>query len=159
MLDSEKIMGQLLAVLHEGFEGPTTPWSYFTDAREDAGLTGTLKPLCASDASRSVAGQSIVAHVHHVAFGMHAAADWIRGNHTPKEWKESWSVLAVDDQEWDKVKDALREAYDDLRQALAFHSSDSVHSFGGAVGSIAHVAYHLGAIRQKLILLGNGSVH
>lgn len=155
MLDSEKIMGQLLAVLHEGYAGPSTPWSYFTDAREDAGLTGALQPLSASDASRSVAGSSIVAHVHHVAFGMHAAAEWIRGNHTPKEWNESWSLLSVDDTGWQKVRDGLQEAYDDLRQAMAFHSSDSVHSFGGAVGSIAHVAYHLGAIRQKLHVLGS----
>ena len=94
MLDNEKIMGQLLAVLREGYEGPPTPWSYFTDAREDAGLLGVLKPLSSREVSRTVAGQSIVAHLHHVAFGMNAAADWIRGDHTPKEWKESWSETA-----------------------------------------------------------------
>jgi hypothetical protein len=154
MLDAEKIMGQLLAVLHEGYAGPATPWSYFTDAREEAGLLGSIKPLTAGDASRAVAGQSIVAHVHHVGFGMHAAAEWIRGNHTPREWKESWSLISVDEAGWEKLQQSLKEAYDDLRQAMAFHNSDSVHSFGGAVGAIAHLAYHLGAIRQKLTLLG-----
>lgn len=155
MLNAEQIMGQLLAVLHEGYTGPSTPWSYFTDAREDAGLLGTLKTISASDASRAVAGLSIVAHINHVAFGMHAAADWIRGNHTPKEWKESWTLICVDDQGWIKVQQRLQEAYDDLRQAIAFHSSESVFSFGGSVGAIAHLAYHLGAIRQKAYLLGD----
>ncbi|HQR08368.1 MAG TPA: hypothetical protein PLN21_16180 [Gemmatales bacterium] len=154
MLDNETVMGQLLAVLREGYEGPTTPWSYFTDARPDAGLTGSLKTLSAADASRSVAGLSIVAHVHHVAFGMNASADWIRGDHTPKEWDTSWSILSVDDQGWIKLKQTLQEAYDNLRQAMAFHNADSAYSFGGAVASIAHLAYHLGAIRQKLYLIG-----
>ena len=98
MLDNEIIMGQLIAVLKEGYDGPANPWSYFTDARPEAGLTGTLQGLSAGDASRSIAGLSIVAHVHHVAFGMNASADWIRGDHTPKEWKESWSIISVDDQ-------------------------------------------------------------
>ncbi|MBL8824693.1 MAG: hypothetical protein JNJ77_19055 [Planctomycetia bacterium] len=154
MINNESIMGQLLAVLQEGFEGPKNPWSYFTDAREDAGLLGTLKPLSSSDVSRPLAGVSIVAHVHHLAFGMNAAADWIRGDHTPREWKESWSIISVDDRGWDKVRDALKSAYDNLRQSLAFHSSESALSFGGSIGSIAHLAYHLGAIRQKVFLLG-----
>ncbi len=153
MLDNESIMVQLLAVLREGYEGPPTPWSYFTDARPEAGLAGTLKDLSADDASRSVAGYSIVAHIHHVTFGMNASADWIRGDHTPKDWKESWSLISVDDQGWCKVQLALRESYDNLRQAMAFHNADSAYSFGGAVASIAHLAYHLGAIRQKVTMI------
>jgi len=154
MIDNETIMGQLLAVLREGFEGSQTPWSYFTDASPEAGLAGTLKALSAADASRSVAGLSIVAHVHHTAFGMNASADWIRGDHTPKEWKNSWSIISVDDQGWIKLQQSLQEAYDNLRQAMAFHNSDSAFSFGGAIASIAHLAYHLGAIRQKVFLIG-----
>lgn len=155
MLNAEQIMGQLLAVLHEGYTGPSTPWSYFTDARENAGLLGSLKTISASDASREVAGHSIIAHVNHIAFGMHAAADWVRGNHTPKEWKNSWSIISLDDAGWIKLQQSLQEAYDDLRQAIAFHSSESVFSFGGSVGAIAHLAYHLGAIKQKVFLLGD----
>lgn len=157
MISNEIIMGQLIAVLKEGFEGPANPWSYFTDSGPEAGLLGTLKELSAADASRSVAGLSIVAHVHHVAFGMNASADWIRGDHTPKVWKESWSIISVDDQGWGKLQASLREAFENLRQAITFHSSDSVYSFGGAIGSIAHLAYHLGGIRQKVYLLGHKS--
>ncbi|HMO35737.1 MAG TPA: hypothetical protein PKA06_06815 [Gemmatales bacterium] len=154
MLNTEQIMGQLLAVLQEGYKGPATPWSYFADVRENGGFLGSISKLSASDASREIAGSSIVAHAHHVAFGMHSAADWIRGNHSPKEWKSSWSLLCVDDTGWLDLQKKLQEAYDDLRQAIAFHSSDSVFSFGGSVGAIAHLAYHLGAIRQKIRLLG-----
>ena len=154
MLDNETIMGQLLAVLREGYEGTPTPWSYFTDARPEAGLAGTLKTIAAKDASCPVAGSSIVAHVHHVTFGMNASADWIRGDHTPKEWNTSWSLTSVDQDGWGQAQQTLKDAYDNLRQAMAFHNADSAFSFGGAVAAIAHLAYHLGAIRQKVQMLG-----
>jgi hypothetical protein len=40
--------------------------------------------------------------------------------------------------------------YADLRATIEAHGADGVEAFGGAVGAVAHVAYHLGAIRQKV---------
>jgi len=96
------------AVLREALEGPPERWSYFTDNSPDAGLFGTLAPLSAADASRPVAGTSVAAHVHHVA----------------------WA-----------------------RQTVEAHALAGEEAFGGALVAVAHIAYHLGAIRQKIAVV------
>lgn len=149
-LPSVTVMAQLLAVLREALEGPPQRWSYFTDNSPDAGVFGTLAPLGAADASRPVAGTSVAAHVHHVAWAMEATSAWIRGDRSRRNWKESWSVSAVDDAAWKRLLEELRRRYEELQQTIQAHALDGEEAFGGTVGAIAHVAYHLGAIRQKV---------
>jgi len=60
-IDVNEVVGQILDVLREAFEGPKERWSYFTDNRSDAGLFGTLGRLAASDASRIRGKTSIAA--------------------------------------------------------------------------------------------------
>jgi hypothetical protein len=144
------VIQQLLAVLHEGFEGPPGPWSYFTDNRPEAGLFGTLATLSAADASRPVGGSSIAAHVNHVVFGLEASAAWIRGDRTPRDWAESWRVSTVDGAAWAALIEELRVGYADLRQAIEANAAGTLEAMGGAIGALAHVAYHLAAIRQKV---------
>jgi hypothetical protein len=150
MLPAEIIIDQLLAVFREGCEGPKNPWSYFTDSGPSAGLLGSLANVTADEASKATCGSSIAAHVHHVIFAFNASAAWIRGDHSPRDWEESWSKKAVTDEEWAKMKADLQLTSDSLRQAITFHTEDSAHAFGGAVGAVAHLAYHLGAIKQKI---------
>ncbi len=144
------VIPQLLAVLREALEGPPERWSYFTDNRADAGLFGTLAPLGAADASRPIAGTSVAAHVHHVAWALEATSAWIRGDRGKRNWKESWSVSTVDDAAWKRLLEELRHRYEEMRQTIQTHALDGEEAFGGAAGAIAHLAYHLGAIRQKI---------
>lgn len=147
------VIGQLLAVLREALEGPPERWSYFTNNRPDAGMFGTLAPINAADASRPLAGTSIAAHTHHVMWGMGATSAWIRGDRSRRNWKESWQVSTVDETAWKRLLDDLRQRYEELRQTTASHAMSGEEAFGGAIAAIAHVAYHLGAIRQKLAAL------
>lgn len=149
-ISMDDVVGQLLAVLREAFEGPPEPWSYFTDNNADAGLLGTLTKLSAAAVSRPMGGTTIAAHAHHVIFGLAASSAWIRGDRTPQNWEESWRVSTVDDATWSRLLEQLRSEFQDLRQAIESYASTSVEAMGGAIGAIAHVAYHLGAIRQKL---------
>jgi len=146
-------IGQLLAVLREALEGPPEPWSYFTDNSPDAGLFGTLAPLSAAQASRPVGGTSVAAHAHHTAWAMEATSAWIRGDRSRRNWAESWAVGTVDDAAWRRLQEDLRQRYEEMRQAIQSHALDGDEAFGGAVGAIAHIAYHLGAIRQKIAVL------
>jgi hypothetical protein len=149
-IDVHEIVGQILDVLGEAFEGPKERWSYFTDNRSDAGLFGTLGKLAAADASRTLGKTSIAAHVHHVIFGLDASARWIEGNRTTHDWKESWSTATVNDAEWARMREKLRSSYKDMRRDIELYASSSKESMGGVIGALAHVAYHLGAIRQKV---------
>jgi hypothetical protein len=146
------ILDQLLAVLREGIEGPPKRWSYFTDSGPEAGLLGTLGKVDAAAASRPVGGSTIAAHVHHLVFGLEVSAAWIRGERRQWNWPESWSVSTVDAAEWACLVAQLRDHYQELRQEVAAHATDGAEAFGGAVGVVAHVAYHLGAVRQKVLV-------
>jgi len=141
---------QLLAVLAEAFEGPKQNWSYFTDSGAASGLFGTLAGLGAGDASKAWGGTTIAAHVHHAAFAVEASAAWIAGDRGSRDWQESWSASAVNDAEWRRLQQRLRDRYDALRRAIAEHALEGAEAFGGSVAAVAHAAYHLGAIRQKL---------
>jgi hypothetical protein len=149
-MDAHEIVGQILDVLGEAFEGPKERWSYFTDNRSDAGLFGTLAKLAAADATRIQGKTSIAAHVSHVIFGLNASARWIEGDRTTHNWKESWSTGSVDDEEWARMRVKLKISYQDMRRDIELYAISSKESMGGVIGALAHVAYHLGAIGQKI---------
>ncbi len=104
----------------------------------------------AAAASRVWGGTSIAAHARHVSIALDAAADWIRGDHSLRNWPESWSVSTVDDSAWHRLQEQLRSRYEELRRAIRSHAAFSGESLGTSIGAVAHAAYHLGAIRQKV---------
>lgn len=152
-IDGKTAVQQLLSVLREAVEGQSGTWTYFIDKRPDAALLGALATVSADDASRVVGDTSIAAHAHHAAFAMAAAAAAIEGDDTPVDWKQSWRVTTVDEAAWKGVVARVDVDYRRLRRALESRASSSDSAFGEAVGAIAHVAYHLGAIRQKIVAL------
>lgn len=141
---------QLLAVLQEGLEGSPFPWNYFTDGRAETALLGTLAALDAEQASRVVQGSSVAAHAHHVAFAARATSRWIAGNREAVDWNASWAVQRVDASGWSQLQGEVRAACDALRTAVETYAGTSPEATGAALGAVAHLAYHLGAIRQKL---------
>ena len=152
-LASSVLVEQLSSVLREAVEGPSGPWTHFIDKQPDAGLFGALAGVNAADASRPVGGSTIAAHVHHVAFGMDVTAAAVHGDRDPRDWTLSWRVTVVDEDGWNEVRAKLRQSYDAVRRAFEEHATLDEVSFGEAVGGIAHIAYHLGAIRQKVVAL------
>jgi hypothetical protein len=101
-LSLDVVIGQVINVLDETFIYRKKQWTYFTDNKPDAGFIGLLQGLNAADVSLPIAGTSIVSHVHHVIFSLLESAAWIRGDHSPKDWNESWRVSSVTDSKWCK---------------------------------------------------------
>ncbi|HVO40096.1 MAG TPA: hypothetical protein VMV03_13785 [Spirochaetia bacterium] len=141
---------QVLGVLAEAFEGPRERWSYFTDTGRDSGLFGSLAKVDAAAASRVIGRTSIAAHVNHLIFGLHASARWVEGDRTTHSWTESWSVSQVDEAGWTRMREELRAAYADMDRVIRLFAIASEEAMGGVLGALAHAAYHLGAIRQKI---------
>lgn len=144
---------QLLAVLQEAFEGPRQSWSYFTDPGPTSGFLGTVEALSAEEVSRPFgpSGNTIAAHAYHAAFGLAVSSAWIGGDRTPPNWRDSWKLKTVDDATWAKLRDQLQREYEDLTRVIESIDLSNPEALGGAVGAIAHTAYHLGAIRQGLV--------
>jgi hypothetical protein len=150
-LATSNITSQLVAVLREAIEGPQHSWTYFTDNQPGTGLFGTIGPLSPADVSRpqGKSGTTIAGHVHHLAFCLHASAAWIRGERRRWNWDESWQVRTVGSNEWAELRNRLRQSYGELTQAIEQHALESEEAMGGAIGAVAHAAYHLAVIRQK----------
>jgi hypothetical protein len=148
VIGMREMVEQVLGVLSEAFEGPRESWSYFTE--RNGGMFDTLEKVDAETASRVLGRTSVAAHVRHVIFGLHASARWIEGDRTTHTWKESWDISAVNGESWEHTKERLRAAYKDLRRAVGLFAAESEEAMAGAVGALAHIAYHLGAIRQKV---------
>ncbi len=145
------VTDQLLDVLRETFEGPRDVWSYFTDNTPEAGLFGTLNTVGAAEASRMTGKTSIAAHVRHVVFALDASTAWISGDRSVRNWKESWRADSLREPAWRELLGRLEISYRALRNAIEEHALATVESMGGALGALAHAAYHLGAIRQKIV--------
>jgi hypothetical protein len=149
-LDLELVRGQLLAVLGEARHGPPDGYAYFSDRGPGAGWHALLAGISADDAARAEEGASVATEVHHLAFGLRAVAAFLRGEWTPGGWAESWEPRAVDPESWAGLQAELGGAFEAFEAAIADSPLDRPESFGGALGGIAHVAYHLGAIRERL---------
>ena len=119
--------------------------------RGDAGLLRSLDALTAHAASAaSHGGASIAAHVDHLRYGLSLMNRWSAGENPfdTADWSVSWRTTVVSEPEWAQLRaDLEREAHQWLETLrVARRVSDT--ELHGIVGSIAHLAYHLGAIRQ-----------
>ena len=64
------------------------------------------------------------------------------------KWDEAWKTSGVDATEWTNIRNGLREEAHGWLQALRAPRDVAGVELTGMVASIAHLAYHLGAIRQ-----------
>ena len=157
-ISTDVVIQQLLAVLAEAFDGPAQKWSYFTDHGAESGLLGTLARVTAADASRVWNGSTIAAHAHHVRFSLAASVAWITGDRSSRDWSESWRLNTVDAADWQRLQEEMRIGHRDLRRAIEAHGASDAEAMGGALAAIAHAAYHLGAIRQKVVVARSAAV-
>ena len=63
-------------------------------------------------------------------------------------WDEAWRIRAVDDGEWARIRASLRDEARRWKEQLARPREVIAIELNGMIGSVAHLAYHLGAIRQ-----------
>lgn len=138
-------------VLREILRGTSPEYGLLLN-RGDAGLLRSLDALTAEQASRVPAGHeaSVAAHVRHVSYGLGLLVRWSRGEEpfATADWAAAWHPTTVDDAEWVRLRDEFRTNADGFERALdTLLAGDEVHRTG-TVGGVAHLAYHLGAIRQ-----------
>jgi len=118
----------------------------------DAGMLGSLEKISADEASRSAnGGATLAAHVEHVRYGLSLMNRWAKEGGNPfanAKWDEAWKLSTVDPAAWDEIRRGLRTETTDWLQALKTPREVADLELSGMIGSIAHLAYHLGAIRQ-----------
>ena len=144
---------QSLATLFSALvDGASADSSYMLNAG-DPGLLRSLERISAADASApaSPGSASIAAHVDHVCYGFELMMRWSEGEADPfknADWSASWKRAAVNDAEWTKLRERLRAVARRWHTALQTPREMSAIELNGVIASIAHLAYHMGAIRQ-----------
>ncbi len=141
-----------ITLLKETFEGPNGPSTSFIDNGPSAGFFATLDALGAEDASRPFGdkGATIAGHAFHAGFHLETSSAWLRSDREPRDWDRSWTVRAVDERGWSDLRRSLRRQFEDLLRAIASEPPEDAEAVASTLGAIAHAAYHLGAIRQRL---------
>ena len=143
----------LLTIFREVVEGAPDPATrtYMLN-RGDPGLLASIERLSAEAASATAdGGSSIAAHVDHLRYGFHLLNQWAAGTPVPwkdTDWSASWARNTVSEEEWRTLRDALARETAAWMEVLASGREVSELEAGWISGSVAHVAYHLGAIRQ-----------
>jgi hypothetical protein len=123
--------------------------------RGDRGLLRSLDALSPADASaKTASGTSIAAHVAHVVYGLSLLNRWAQGENpfTTADWSAAWKKTDVTDIEWKALRIQLRDEGARWLTVLRTPREVQAVELSGMIGSIAHLAYHLGAIRQMNVM-------
>ena len=141
-------------LLTEVFDGPPDKEAYILNPG-DPGLHRQLESISAATASeQAIPGKpSIAAHVDHVHYGLSLLTRWLAGEENPwadADWNGSWRRMSVTDDQWRILREGLRKQAGTWQKAVAGRTQWDDINAAGALSTIAHTAYHLGAIRQIL---------
>jgi hypothetical protein len=158
MISADSVFQRALSnMLKEVFGGPPAHEAYVLNPG-DPGLLRQLDTIDAKTAStRPTQGQkSIAAHVDHVQFGLSILNRWAAGEANPwagADFNASWERTSVAEDQWRALRDGLRREADKWREAVAARTNWDDMSAAAGLSTVAHTAYHLGAIRQILAAL------
>ena len=151
-MKTDEITPVLTTLFSELVDGAKKPGGAFVLNSGDVGFLKSIEKLSAADASRSVnGGATIAAHVQHVRYGLSLMNKWGKEGGDPfsdAKWDEAWKVSGVNDAQWKEIRGGMvTEAHEWLD---VFRKPRNVNGLEltGMIGSIAHLAYHMGAIRQ-----------
>jgi len=151
-MNTKEVSSTLRRLFSELVDGANSPAGAFMLNSGDVGLLRSLEKISATDASRAVnGGATIAAHAQHLQYGLSLMNKWADAGGNPfadARWDEAWKTSAVDAAAWDQIRNALRTEAQRWLDALATPREVNEVELSGMIGSIAHLAYHVGAIRQ-----------
>ena len=119
--------------------------------RGDAGLLRSLDKLSAIAASAPTPhGSTIAAHVDHLRYGLSLMNRWSAGENPfdDADWSASWRRTRVSAAQWRQLRDELASEAHRWLESLNKPREINQADLNSVVGSVAHLAYHVGAIRQ-----------
>lgn len=141
----------LSTLLRELVHG-TSPEGGFILNFGDAGLLRSLDGLSAEAASAPApaGGASIAAHVDHLRYGFELLNRWSEGEmpFADADYGTAWQNGTVSPEEWQASRAALGREIAKWERVVAEPREMSQLELNGVVASVAHLAYHLGAMRQ-----------
>ena len=140
----------LASLFGELVDGPTSSTAFMLNTG-DVGLLKSLDRLSAAEASATLSGGgSVAAHTDHLRYGLSLMNRWATGDdpYRGADWGTSWRLSALSDGEWKSLRAALASEARRWHVTLETPRDVKESELSFMIASIAHLAYHLGAIRQ-----------
>jgi hypothetical protein len=145
------IIPALTRLLSELVDGTSQTGAFILNSG-DVGLLRSLEKISAADASHAVnGGATIAAHAQHLRYGLSLMNQWASAGGNPfadAKWDEAWKLSQVDESAWKEIRDGLGHEAHRWSAALNTPREATDVELTGMISSVAHLAYHLGAIRQ-----------
>jgi hypothetical protein len=154
-VEASEVGQQLIYVMEEIFTAHQDGTVVFDS--DDIPLLAIVYDLTPEEASRPVAGHCIAAHAHHVAFSIEAYKKALQTSdpgYISDHWPE-WENLVVSEREWREMGEQLEVQVADFLQILETIKAGGSQDLRFALGALAHMAFHLGAMRVKYDLIKN----
>ncbi len=149
MIQENDFKAPLTQLLGEAFGALDTDSGYFMDNGRD-GLLGVLSEIDANTASAALkpANATIASHTTHVLYLIDLFIAYDNGERPRADWAAAWQQRTVNAAEWAQLRADLRVRYEDIIKRLHARSDWSGQVAGAWMMLLAHVAYHVGEIRQ-----------
>lgn len=149
-MNTSNLGNTLPTLFAELVDGASKSEAYMLN-RGDAGLLGSLDKLSATAASAANPhGSTIAAHVDHLRYGLSLMNRWSEGENPfdDADWTASWRRTRVSAAQWKQLRDELADEAHRWLENLGKPREIDQSELNSVVGSVAHLAYHVGAIRQ-----------
>lgn len=155
-IDSSVLRSALGNILAELIDGPSE--GNFVLDSDAPGLLRLLESLSAAAASgrATPTRMSIASHVNHLSYTLTIMNRWAGGEENPfagADWAGSWKLQVVSEIQWRQLIGELQEQSHAWMTAVKQPREWDEMTLTGAIGSAAHIAYHLGAVRQLILAL------
>jgi hypothetical protein len=142
----------MVTLLRELLYGPAKEAAWVLNPG-DAGFLASLDKLSPEEASARRDGRSsIAAHVDHLHYGLTLFNRWARGEENPfsdSNYSASWTKRqVVNEEQWSAIRKKLADEAAAWANAAGTPRQWDPMTLTGAMSSIVHLAYHIGAIRQ-----------
>jgi len=155
-LPMDQIMKPFFELMQEIYIGAEGKPTFVIDNNPGHGILETVKKMSAKQASTPShkGGTTIAAHTGHLKWALDYAMEFYEGKTPHRDWKESWTRMEVDEQQWKQLQGELLEAYHKLVQAIGnVKDWSDPNLLKGTLALLPHASYHLGAIRQLILLV------
>lgn len=153
--DESLTIRALTALLKETLFRADPRYGYLLNSG-DSGFVETLKPITATQAS-ALPGEDrrpIVSHANHILYSIELANRALNGDSSAylnADWSAAWELESVDDQQWQQLKVRCEQEAHLLIEHINQPQEWTELTLTGSLSIPAHVAYHLGSIRQILL--------
>lgn len=153
MDQSPFVTSAIATILRELVHGTATDAGWVLNP-DDAGLLDSLGRVSADEASRvpPEGTSSVAAHVDHLRYGLSLLNRASAGENpfADADWGAAWKSIQVTDDQWVRLRGALADETRAWQGNFPRLVDAGELELTGVLASAAHLAYHLGAIRQML---------